>query len=295
MENLTSTSALPVRRWNLGFIIQRWRHVFWILPLVGLMAGAAFHFVVYRNMAAVSAILQIRPSAGGPGSVSPLSVPAAMAAIKSDAVLGAASDKADLPTRWNTTRENSIRGLAALVKLTPIPGTSLIEVKVRTAKTADSLKICEAVIEAAAEQLREEAKREHSADISRAAEEVEIQSAAVERIRQELTGLIRSEGPQGASSGDYAAKKAEFEDTQNKLGELKVAQISREMQYKVAEDPLIVHEAPRMPVGSGWGPARFRALFLVIAVGTVCGILLSVIIAYILEAFFLRKSPPHAG
>ena len=58
--------------------------------------------------------------------------------IRAEATLGMAADRLDLPGRWIVTRDGAIAMLREIVKLEPIRGTDLIQIRVRHTNAEDA-------------------------------------------------------------------------------------------------------------------------------------------------------------
>lgn len=287
---------LAPRRWYPGFIALRWRHLFWGLPLLGLLAGLVVHFLpMIRGTA--TGVVQIRPiPSSTTGTLPAYSDVARM--VTSEEVLLAITRSLDLPRKWRIEEEACLSRLRGSIRCKGITGTSLLEVRVKGAHRAEAIRIWEALIKESVDQFSQLAAADHAAEIAVLNSRVEAAKADVEAKRETLattmhtSDLLHLPGPPGPSrfSHYFPRAKAEFDAAQTALEAAQVAQISARMQSLITANPLIIHQAPGTPAPATlWD--TLRPLLLHSSIGLGAGILLAVVLAYLLELLFPRKFP----
>jgi hypothetical protein len=282
----------PIRRWNPGFIALRWRHVFWIMPLLGLLAGLILHFLpMIRNTA--TGVVQIG-SAGLSFSTADV-----VHAVQTDDILALAGIRTDLTNRWNLKGEEGspcTEELRRSVSAKPIPGTSLVEISVSGRSRAESELIWHALVTALQEHFEDLRSVHDQSKLDQLEAAVRWQKADVDSKREALSRAIRTEtllhysngsGPQ--TNMDFQTLKADFEASQKLLEQLQIKEISEKMQCRLTEDALTIHEAPGTPVPlTLWD--TLRPLVLQSSIGLGAGMVLAVLLAYLLELLFPRKA-----
>lgn len=280
----------PIRRWNPGFIALRWRHLFWGLPLLGLLVGLVVHFLpMIRGTA--SGIVQIRPT---------FSTADVVHAIQTDDILALTGIRTDLTHRWNLKgREGSpcTEKLRRSVSAKPIPGTSLVVISVSGRSRAESELIWHALVTALQEHFEGLGNAHDRSKLEQLEAAVKWQKADVDSKREALSRALKTEtllhdskgsGPQ--TNKDFQTLKADLETSQNLLETLQIKEISERMQDKLMENPMIIHQAPGTPVPlTLWD--TLRPLVLHSSIGLGAGMVLAMVLAYLLELLFPRKQP----
>lgn len=281
----------PIRRWNPGFIALRWRHLFWSLPLLGLIVGLVVHFLPMIRPTATG-VVQIR------FGVPPFSTADVINAVHADDVISLTALRTDLANRWNLkVREGSpsTDQLRRYVTAKPIRDTSLVEISVSGRNRAESELIWHALVTALKEHFEELRNVHDQSKLDQLEAAVKGQKADVDSKREALSRAIRTEtllhysngsGPQ--TNKDFQTLKADFEASQKLLELLQVKEISEKMQCRLMENPLIIHEAPGTPVPvTLWD--TLRPLVLHSSIGLGAGMVLAVVLAYLLELLYPRK------
>jgi hypothetical protein len=283
-------NSLPSRSWNPGFIALRWRHLFWGLPLLGLLAGLVVHFLpMIRNTA--TGIVQIRPT---------FSTADVVHAAKTDEILALTGIRTDLTHHWNLEgREGSpyMEELRRSVSAKPIRGTSLVDISVSGRSRAESKLIWHALVTALQEHFEGLGNVHDQSKLDQLEAAVKWQKADVESKREALSRAIRTETllhyPNGSGppiNEDFQSLKADFETSQKLLEQLQIKEIAEKMQAKLTEDPLIIHQAPGTPAPvTLWD--TLRPLLLHSSIGLGAGMVLALVLAYLLELLFPRRSP----
>ena len=286
----------PIRRWNPGFIALRWRHLFWGLPLLGLLAGLVVHFLPMIR-ATATGVVQLRPAlpstAGlpvfGPSDVAPI--------IRSDDLILQAVLAVDLPQRWRMASEDCVTKLRDAIRVECIRGTALVEITVNGGNRKESELIWNALVTALEEHLKVLCNLRDQATLAPLETAVNLQKAEVETKRNALIKafqpqdlLFRPNSPAPITSEEIANLRAEFENAQKLLELLQIKHLSEKMQCKLRESPMIIHQAPGTPAPvTPWDTLRPIVLHSTIGVGA--GMFLAVILAYLLELLFPRKAP----
>jgi capsular polysaccharide biosynthesis protein len=284
----------PIRRWNPGFIALRWRHLFWSLPLLGLLVGLVVHFLpMIRNTA--TGVVQIRPTALS------FSTADVVHAVHTDDILALTGIRTDLSHRWNLKgREGGscTEKLRRSVSAKPIPGTALVEISVSGRSRAESELIWHALVTALKEHFGGLRSVHDQTKLHQLEDAVKRQKADVDSKREALRRVIKTgpllHYPNGAMQqpgGQFNKLKADFENSQKLLDQLQIKEISEKMQCRMMESEVtIIHEVPGTPVPvTLWD--TLRPLVLHSSIGVGAGMVLAVVLAYLLELLFPRKAP----
>jgi hypothetical protein len=182
------------RRWALSFVISRWRYLFWVLPLLGLLAGSAFEWQQARKKGQARSLVRLR--APMLPSLNPLfatpSPPLTFSDIRdivfSDRVLAnACHDAMRLDPRDDA--EDEVRQVRAVLTCEEIAGTPDIAISIRGKKTPATIKLCNAVTSRA----RERVKRLYEDAVRDELERLEAPPAA-ERVTSSGDGMIAPTG-----------------------------------------------------------------------------------------------------
>ncbi len=282
----------PIRRWNPGFIAMRWRHLFWSLPLLGLLVGLVVHFLpMIRNTA--TGVVLVRPGAL-------FSAADVVHAVQTDDILALTCIRTDLANRWNLNgREGSpsTDELRRSVSAKLIPGTVLVEISVSGRSRAESELIWDALVTALQEHIEGLQSVHDRSKLDQLEAAVKRQKADVDSKREALSQAIKTETllyyPNGAvqdPNAQFNKLKADFEASQKLLEQLQIKEISEKMQCRMMEsDVMIVHQAPGTPAPvTLWD--TLRPLVLHSSIGVGAGMVLAVILAYLLELLFPRKA-----
>lgn len=282
-------------RWNPGFIALRWRHLFWGLPSLGLLVGLLVHFLPMVRGSATGIVL-LRPLPTSVAGMLPARSDVA-GMFTSDEVLRASARALDLPRKWRIEEEACISRLRASIRCQGITGTSLVEVQVQGEGRAEAIRIWEALIKESIDQFSRLDAADHAAELAILNARVEAAKAELEAKRETLattmrtTDLLHRPGPPGPSlfSHYHPKAKAEFDRALSALETAQVAQITAKMQSLITAAPLTIHQAPGTPAPvTLWD--TLRPLVLHSSIGLGSGMVLALILAYLLELLFPRKS-----
>ncbi len=297
-------SPAPIRRWNPGFIALRWRHLFWGLPLLGLLAGLVVHFLpTIRNTSTgvVQITRNLRAESGLP-SFTNIELPDV---VRSEEVLWAAIQGLDLQGQWKMSRDDCVAELRDQISCKFIPGTELVEISVSGRSLAESERIWKRLATALNDHakgvinLRDKAKLDRlEGEIEKIRAEVEIKRRALPAGVWSYQDLLHRKSapaapPDISTYQPLSKEAAEFEKSLKLLELLQIKFISDKMQIMITDEGrnlIWIHEAP----GSRshallWDTLRPLVLHSSIGVGS--GMVLAVILAYLLELLFPRKAP----
>lgn len=262
-----------IRRWSFAFLAGRWRHVFWIVPLIALLAGMLVEGRAYLRGQEARCVIQYRPfSTATLGDLREL--------ILSDAFLEEAriSSGSRLPPA--EVRE--------IVRCEKIKGTSLLVISAKGRSSATKVDLCNALADLAAAKT---AGARDEAELHRWREEeskVESLEAEVELKRRDLSILLRRES---GSLLDHSRPiaKPKLEAAKQNLGAAQMALESAhralfasQMGCRFWEEPVFVHEraspAPSFSLAM-LGPPLWH---LSIWIGS--GFVAAILLAFLLEA-----------
>lgn len=282
----------PIRRWNLGFVIMRWRHLFWGVPLLGLLVGLVLHFLPMMEKS-VNGIVELRSRTTG----NPLSGASHLdTVIKSDALLRPTVAALDLPRHWQMASDDCVNRLRERIQIEPIRGTTLLGIRVKGRSRAESRQIWETLATSLNEHFNRSAGVQDQIKLERLKAELERQEADVESDRQALTMamqyqdlLFRTDSLNPAPLDKTERLRIDFETSARLRDQMKIRITAEEMRLKIASHSLIIHEFPTAPLPiSLWN--TLRSLVVYSFVGTGVGIVLAVIFAYLLEFGFQRRT-----
>jgi hypothetical protein len=287
--------AVPTYRWGLGFIAMRWRHVFWLLPLAGLLIGLGLQLWTLYGPTAIGTI-QARPIPGRHVSTFPLDV---ATLLQSDATLSKTANSLGLSERWGSNPEMCVLRLRTMIHSQCISGTSLIEVRVASRSRRESIEIWKALLVHT---------NQHFADIRRAGGDAKlaVMEASIKALELDLAqkrrqlSLALKQNNQTIGVTDPADEqkrqahfgklKADFEAAQKVLETAKIHLISSQMGCRMMENPIISHEEPAISIPwTHWDV--LRPLLLYAGIGLSVGVLLAAPFAYLLELLFPRRRP----
>lgn len=282
---------LPKRCWYPAFVIYRWRHILWSVPVLALLGVLVLHWNRLR-WDHVIAVVQPRPTAVVlAGRTAPVWLSDQIDVICSPEVLGKAASESGLTAAWRMREAEAAERLRSDVICEAIPGTTLIELKVRKLSGGDALLACTAISKHAGERL----------DADRAAENAKVaaeRKAVVEKALVELESKLEvtraeflAETPTRENPGDEALRfelLVKIQADRRMLEELKHQMASEEMNPRCGMGgALIEHEAAHWP----GRPSTQHLLAFGIATAWTSGIsvLAALALAYLLEALIPRK------
>lgn len=284
--------SAPIRRWNPGFIARRWRHQFWILPLIGLAAGLLVDFLpVIRGTA--TGVVQMRSGGSNVPSVFAISPPELNQVIRSDEILRATIRSQDLAVKWRMSEQACITDLRAGIRCRILPGTTLAEIQVNGKSRAESFGIWNSLIQHANDHFSRIVGTMESETLATHDFHVATLTAESEDKRRILSNrigtsdLLHRFGPNDhPSDREFLKAKSDFEKAQAELDAARIARLSAKIQSEILKSPLAIHQAPDIAP-----PLTLSSLVVLSCVGLGSGMVLAVAFAYLLELMVPRKTP----
>ncbi len=256
---------VPVRRGR--YQRDMFKRFWWLFPL-GLVLGPVVGVVVAGLIAYLQpkqyeskAVVQVRPvmpvvgTRAGEDPVAGNLLATAFETLGSGELLGKVAADLDLATRWAI--DDPVERLRSMVTASNIRGTDLIEVRVRSTSAGDSMQIANQLLEEFVRTEGAAAKERREKELAELRGASAAQERVVEEKRRKLTAIIRDggityspDGPSADVEGDKDAfdqARADFEIEQSKLEQLKVREVSGEMQSRIGDSFPIVHAEATMP------------------------------------------------
>ena len=274
---------------------MRWRHVFWLLPLAGLLIGLGLQLWALYGPTAIGTI-QARPI---PGRHVVTYLADVATVLQSDDTLSKTVDSLDIPERWASNPGTCVLKLRTMIRSERVPGTSLIEVRVAGRSRRESIEIWKALLAHT---------NQHFSDIRSAADNAKlaVMEAAIKALeldldqkRSKLSAALAQNnlmlGPIDSAEdqkreADLKQLKTDFEAAQKALETAKIHLISSQMGFKLMENPIISHEEPVLsPSWTHW--EALRPILLHAGIGLSIGVILTAPVAYLLELLLPRRRP----
>ncbi len=278
---------LSARCWYPAFVIYRWRHVLWALPLVALLVLLGLHWSRLR-FDHVTASYGVDLSSSLFSGSRPSRISQLFDLTRSPEVLGKAAHDCGLADTRGMTDFQAAEYLRSRVICDIAPDSGLFELKVRKLSDGDALELSKAIETKLCEKLTvafdaslAHSRAEKEAVLQKAIAELE---AKIEASRVEfLAGKPTIENP-----GDEAQR---FEDlTRIQEGRRLVEQLKRDMMY----DGCVDYVGPFREIQSThWlrhPEARDLKVFGIASAWTFgVSVLIALVLAYLLEALVPRK------
>jgi hypothetical protein len=285
--------AAPTYRWGLGFIAMRWRHVFWVLPLAGLLLGSGLQFWKLYGPTATGLIQA--PYFG----FSPGARPADVARLlHTDDFLSKAEGSLGLSKRWAIDPGTCVVKLRNMIRSDAVPGTSLVELRVTDASRTEAIEIWNTLARLTNQHFVE--IRNASIESALAAKKATIEALQLDldEKRVKLSAALKlSDLISDWPDSPYDQKKsAELEQI---IADVETAQKALDIHlFSTAcysgEAPINVHEAPTFFSLNRW--ETLRPLLIHAGIGLCIGVLLTAPLAYLLELLLPRRSSDdHVG
>lgn len=283
--------AAPINRWGLGFIAKRWLHLFWVLPVAGLLLGWGLQFWNLYGPTATGLIRVIFPvsstAAGRPIEVAKL--------VQSDDLLFKMVNSMGLSGRWGLDPGACVVKLRDMVHGEEVLGTSLIEVSVAGSSRNEAIEIWNTLAQLTNQHFVD--IRNASIEAARTAEEAAIEALQLDldEKRGKLSAALKlSDLITDWPDSPYDQKKsAELEQT---IADIETAQKALDIHLfrcvcYSGEAPINVHEAPTSFSLNRW--ESLRPLLLHAGIGLSIGVLLTAPLAYLFELLLPRRKPEH--
>ena len=293
-------SSAPIRRWNPGFIALRWRHLFWSLPLLGLLAGLVVHFLpmIRGTATGIVAVGRVWPTVDGLPTFTSVDVPEI---VRSENVLRDTISKLDLAKRWEMDGEKCVAELRGRISSNLVAGSPQVKLSVSGRSRAESDLIWDSLVSASKNYAVGLLEFRHQANLDRLEVQIENYTADVETKRRALFGLFTAENLRfrpnkqpPISSADLTTLRADLEESKNRMELMQIQFLVQKSSLKARDEqdrsPILIREAP----GSSSPPTLWdtlRPLVLHSSIGVGSGMVLAVILAYLLELLFPRKAP----
>ncbi|MCW1884292.1 hypothetical protein OKA04_06080 [Luteolibacter flavescens] len=275
--------AAPTYRWGLGFVVMRWRHLFWVLPLLGLLGGLGMRLWALYCPVAVGVI---QPLPNSTRSFYPDPAEAALVWKYTD-TLAETVDSLNLQERWQLPPDECVIKLRGMVRSEHRSGSPSVEVRVTGQDRRESIEIWEELLNRTAHHFYAQYS---------AAAQAEIESATVDvrDLKKELAqARMISSGGKGVDSPDQQEREERIDALQSKLDAAQEALVAARLRLLSGETNvlyLLVYplEMPSMPPS----PMDRDTLLSILrhgGWGAGIGIILSVLLAYLLELLFPRR------
>jgi len=282
------------RRWSLAFLAMRWRHLFWILPLLGLLTGSAIEWRRYRHENRTHGVVHLSTSPFIIGA-DPSSFTQRLGDFRnillSDVVLNAAGHDAAVHHR-TLSKKDSIAELRALVECDHIPHTPLLVITVKGKKTTWTIDFCRALIQRSTDRVVEI----RGADYWKKSEEATIEFEKLQRNldlkRVEMTCPM-SDAPANLtclpdSPMGVPLECAELRRLESEFGEASNADHSKYMRIVEFGNPVNIHEFPAamrpFSVASLLKPATRVGIWIGITMAA------AVVVPYLLKSILPSKA-----
>lgn len=269
-----------INRWSPGVVALRWRHLFWVLPLLGLIIGSGISWRSYQLGIQARGMIQRQESA----TISEAEIRNLML---SDSVLQEAAHNSGYLKEW---RPDSAEKLRDIIRCEEIKGTSLLAITVKGRSTSTKVDLCNqlpVLMVKKTGELRDQRIKEAEAGLQSL---VETQKENGRLYRRNLKiSLSPPEEPFVATS-EYIETKRKFEESDKALDEARTAYISLRLQGVVSGAPIAIIEKASAPVA-------FSMMELVEPMARTsywagASILLAVLLAYFLEWRYPRRMDP---
>ncbi|MEK7948859.1 hypothetical protein [Luteolibacter soli] len=282
-------NAAPTYRWGIGFIAMRWRHVFWLLPLLGALLGLGQQ---YWKLYGPTATGLVQVSSFG---ISPMRTSPAETArlLQSDEVLSKTETSLDLSGRWSTDPSSGVARLRRMIRCEVIAGTSLIELRVSDTTRSEAIEIWSTLASLANQDIID--ARQAAADAKRAADEAALEALELdlEEKRQKLASALTQKTPATDRPGETPTElehlRADFEAAKKTYYKELIRLFPSVAVCGIPVDPITIQEAP--PIFSLNRRNSIRPLAHHAGLGLSIGVILTPLLAYLLELIFPRRQP----
>lgn len=302
-------------RWHPRLIAQRWRSMFWVLTLLGLFAGLSVHFYPYltTNTATGQILLRLIPKPGHRTSIqNPTDV--AAATLRSDIVLWQTMIDLDLPEEWGMEGEDCVPVLRKKITCRSLRKGE-VKVSVKGHSRSEAIRIWNKLIEVAGDEFIRLENPFHAATLKSLEDEIAVRQENVNSTHKALrmamdSGKYRRKHQKVQSPDSIPALpntlpnfpgprsnahefQTVFAEHQQAVADLKTAQgrlAAETKQWSSIERPFIMQAAPSISPPTGFG-ASLLSLVKFSTLGLGSGLLLAVVLAYLLELLFPRRSP----
>ncbi len=306
-------------RWHPRIIAQRWRSMFWLLTLLGLLAGLSVHFYpdLTTNTAKGQILLRSIPKPGQRTSIqNPTDV--AAATLRSDVVLWRTMIDLDLPEEWGMEGEDCVPVLKKRITSRPVRKGE-VKVSVKGQSRSEAIRIWNKLIEVAGDEFirlenplqvatlksleTEIAVGQKKVDSTHKALRMAMDSGEYRRRHQKVQSpdsiptlpntLPNFPGPRS----DAREFQTVFAEHQQAVADLEAAQgrlAAETKEWSSIERPFIVQVAPSISPPRTFG-LSLLSLTKYSTLGLAAGMLLALILAYFLELISPRERAGAEG
>lgn len=256
-----------INRWSPPVIAHRWRHLFWSLPLLASLIGGGSEWHAYQRSIEARGVVQR-------GDSTVITMTEIQDLMRSDEVIQEAASRSGYLKEWNA---DSAEELRKIIDSQEITDSSLLAITIKGRNTPAKADLCDWLPVLAAKKAEEIRAREITDAEAALAVLNKAYKENSERFRQYLlTGLNAPQEP-FVPTPEYLESRGKFEESEKALETARNAYVDLRFKGAVSGTPIIVIE-------SCW-------------IGG--SVLLAVLLAYVLEWRFPRKSsrldPGHPG
>jgi len=278
------------RRWNFCALAGRWKHLLWIASVLGAVMGVWLHSSKFSHLSC--GVIQIRLDSVSPSKAEIVRQDAEIrTSVFSRELLGEVVSKLKLPEHWGLEEKDCLSRLQRMIRYHSIEGTALKAITVRGRDSAESLTVCSTVIEEIRERFSEPLIGRSSDKSALLKAAVARQEATANRTRAELSEAMRFDTPQ--QNRRFATAKTDFEQASRALYKLKIREAALEMELKVQEDPIIVHEWPSASLPQAMWGLWTCSLLGHFTLGLTAGGLVVVVSLPVLERVYAPQEAPR--
>ncbi len=269
-----------IRRWNPGFVAMRWRHVFWIVPLLGVLAALTVHLAFFHRTD-IRAVVAVR---GVNFDLKEL--------LHSDVVMRKSVRDLGLAARWSMDEDSAMERLRGETVMTVVPGTALAGIShldFHPGKATEAaMTVVRHLVDETENRLRHSFIDLRINELSQAAcmldaehgellQRIELERIKSERASRDPALLAADIDPELVAALDRNRRLLEQVNLQ--LISVKYAQITY-------ESPLLGLDSPSF--SQTLLPASKR-----LGIGLFAAVLAAPLVAYLLELLFPRKPRPE--
>lgn len=309
-------NALPSRRWNPSFIALRWRHLFRQLGLLGLLLGSSVHFHPYFTHNSAKGQILIRSISKADHRTSVTSpTESAAATFRSDVVLLETMIDLGLPEEWRLEGQECVARLKNRIESRPDRKAAIINLSVKGHSRSEAIRIWNKLIEVAEDEYTRLENPLLAASLKSLEAEIAVRQKRVNSLHKALSMAITAEAYAGRHQKvegpdtlpalpntlpNFPGPRSKALDVQTAISERKQAVDDLESaQRKLAAEtkkwssmdrPFVVKAAPSISPPDPFGTALL-SLAKYSTLGLSSGTLLALILAYLLELLFPRRSP----
>ena len=284
--------AAPIHRWGLGFIALRWRHVFWLLPLIGGLLGFGLQYRKLYGPTAIGLVrvspLVLSPTAPRPPDLAKL--------LKSDGLLFNTVYTLDLPKRWSVHPGPSVVRLRDMIHSEAIPGTPFVEIRVSDTNRNEAVEIWNTLARFANQHVID--SRSAAANAKLAANQSTLRALELDLEEKQHKLMSALQQRASATTNPASSNLEESKGLEQLRADLEAAEAAFDKESKrlfpspiicggIIFDPIHIHEAPPVLSLHRWD--SMRPLIHHTGIGLSIAVLLTAPVAYLLELLLPRR------